>query len=653
MANEIKFVVLGDVKNFEKNIGRLGDKFQTLGKRMTLGITLPVGLAIGKFVSLASAAEETRNKFKQVMGDMTDQADEFTKRVSKGIGRNITDLEDGLASFQAFAKGMGFTSEEAFALSTKLQELSLDFASFNNMSDTEALQRFISAMSGSGEVLDRFGINIKQSNLDLKLQALGLADSTSAATENQKAMARLAIIEESLSAQGAVGDALRTQNSFANVMKRMRSVAKTLGEELGKKLIPIATDLTRSATKLLVSFNKLGDATQRNFLIFISLLAIVGPLAFVIGSLAKAYLAAAAAVAVLNTQLVFLSSVQMLGLNTSVLVLIKNVGFLYPALLIIGTAAAAAFVGWKLGELIRDLPVVSKFLDDIGAKLGELRAQRTLDAGYISEEDFNLQRELEGWQARADARAKDLEDQQIVHEEETILKDEKLIREEEFLAKLRELSLIDLSAMQQDMQLQVNLLESFEKKKTEIIKQEIQRRKALADADKNIQLASLNFVSQMVQAFGKESKAAFYILKAVRVGEILVNSAAAAMSISAVWAWNPPVEAALLTKNNILTALSLATVVGTTIAGFESGAANIPRDQIAQVHAGEMVVTEPIAESIRSGDLSLSGGGGGGGIVFDFSNTTFNGVTESFVQDIFTKASESINNRTLSPLPAV
>lgn len=54
---------------------------------------------------------------------------------------------------------------------------------------------------------------------------------------------------------------------------------------------------------------------------------------------------------------------------------------------------------------------------------------------------------------------------------------------------------------------------------------------------------------------------------------------------------------------------------------YDVGSGNIPNDQIAKVHKGEMIVTKTLADDIRSGKLSLSGGMGapqGNGSIFQY-----------------------------------
>ncbi len=251
-----------DFNNVEKQTKILSKSLDQASVKFTILTAAMVG-AGSLFVKLASDAEETQNKFDAVFGSMSDQAEMFANTLSESVGRNATDLKDGLAAFQGFAKGMGFAEDEAFIFSTKLQELSIDFASFNNLSDGESQQRFISAMSGSAEVMDKFGVNIKAGALDLELQAQGLAKNTAAANEKQKAIARLAIIMRTMTDQGAVGDAIKTSESFANQLKRLTSDMKTLGEEIGRELLPLALDLVKHGVVLIKVFKNLSPETKK------------------------------------------------------------------------------------------------------------------------------------------------------------------------------------------------------------------------------------------------------------------------------------------------------------------------------------------------------------------------------------------------------
>lgn len=252
---ELKATGITDTKRhlagLKGTLASIGSAFGALGKRIA-GAFSPLRLAIGGalggmgikgLLNLASTAEETGNKFRQVFGDQAEAADQFATDLAASLGRSRTEIRDSMSAFQGFFVGMGFGGDEARQMSQQLQSLAMDFASFHNISDAEAMERFISALSGSSEVLDRFGVNIKASALDQELLSMGINKTTAQATEQEKAMARLNVIMRAMGQQGAIGDAMRTSDSFANSMKRMWATLKELGETVGKILMPIFSGL--------------------------------------------------------------------------------------------------------------------------------------------------------------------------------------------------------------------------------------------------------------------------------------------------------------------------------------------------------------------------------------------------------------------------
>ena len=122
------------------------DKVATQARRMLL----IGGGGLAFFVKQAADAEESANRFRQVFGDLADDAEKFSTTTAAAVGRSAIDIRDSLATFQSFFVGMGFGRKEAQGLSERMSTLAIDFASFNNLADSEALERFISALSGSG-----------------------------------------------------------------------------------------------------------------------------------------------------------------------------------------------------------------------------------------------------------------------------------------------------------------------------------------------------------------------------------------------------------------------------------------------------------------------------------------------------------------------
>ena len=215
----------------------------------------------GVLIAAASNAEETANRFRAVFKDTADEAQAFVDNLASDVGRDPFKIQDSLASFQSFNIGLGFSQEKSLEMSQQLQKLSLDFASFNNITDADAQQRFISALSGSSEVLDKYGINIKEAALEQESFRTGLNKSSADLTEQEKTILRLSIIYNSMNSQGAIGDAITTAGSFANQTKRLQANMSLLATEIGTKLLPaIAPFLTILNQLLTVITPRITDA---------------------------------------------------------------------------------------------------------------------------------------------------------------------------------------------------------------------------------------------------------------------------------------------------------------------------------------------------------------------------------------------------------
>jgi hypothetical protein len=243
---ELKSKDAGFVRGMRQAERRL-ESIGAVGRRVgatLIAVAGGVGGAIAALsIKAASDANESMNRFLQVFGSQADQAGAFAEGLAERVGRSAIDIRDSLASLQSFFVGLGFDPEEARKMSQQLSELAIDFASFNNISDEEAVSRFLSALSGSSEVLDKFGINTKQAALQQELLRLGINKAWTEVTESEKAMARLSIIARTMGAQGSIGDAARTSDGFANQLKRLQANLRDVRVEIGNALLPVATAL--------------------------------------------------------------------------------------------------------------------------------------------------------------------------------------------------------------------------------------------------------------------------------------------------------------------------------------------------------------------------------------------------------------------------
>ncbi|WP_437201980.1 hypothetical protein [Planctomicrobium sp. SH664] len=221
-----------NLKAFSLSVGKIGAVFTGVGSILSSAF-VPATKA-------ASDMEEAMAKFRATFGDQSDDTLKWAENFSKTIGRAKIDTVTGLATFQSFFLGLGKGSKEAAELSKMMQSLSVDFAAFHNIADDEAMQRFISAMSGSTEVMDKFGVNLKVGALEPIVKQMFGVDYHDA-TEAQKTMARMAEIRNRMAHQGAIGSAVRESGSYANQIKALGASIKNFWEAVGTAVLPVVT----------------------------------------------------------------------------------------------------------------------------------------------------------------------------------------------------------------------------------------------------------------------------------------------------------------------------------------------------------------------------------------------------------------------------
>ncbi len=187
-------------------------------------------------IGLASDAGEIGSKFDTVFGSAAPRAKAEIDAFGKSVGRGKNELYTMMGTLQDTFVPLGFAREKAADLAIGVTKLATDLASFNNSSDTEAMEALQSALIGNHETVRKYGVIITEATLNQQLMTMGVKGGTEAASEQQKALARLQMIMAGTS--DAQGDATKTAGSFANQSKALWAAVSDLGGEFGNLLLP-------------------------------------------------------------------------------------------------------------------------------------------------------------------------------------------------------------------------------------------------------------------------------------------------------------------------------------------------------------------------------------------------------------------------------
>lgn len=224
-------------------VNQMFNDFKGQAATLALGIAAATGAAALGLIDLAAHAAEAGSKLDAVFGDQAANVRNFADEYAKHVGRSKNEVRGMTTDFAALAKGMGFASVDAAKLGQQLTAAAYDAASFHDKSDEQAFIALRSAISGEAEPLKQFGIVLNDVALNAQLMKMGIMGGSEAASEQQKVLARVAIIQAKLNEQNATGDLARTGESVSNSWKRLKGEALDLGVAIGEQLLPLAKEL--------------------------------------------------------------------------------------------------------------------------------------------------------------------------------------------------------------------------------------------------------------------------------------------------------------------------------------------------------------------------------------------------------------------------
>ena len=160
------------------------------------------------------------------------------------------------ATFGQMASSMGVASETALKLSNALTMIGADLASVKNLKFEDVWQDMASGMVGMSRTLDKYGVNIRNVNMQEKLYELGIDAKIAKLGQQDKALLRTIILLQST--KYAWGDMASTIGQPANQLRLLQANFANLARSIGNLLLPIVS-------KVLPYINALVIAIQRLF----------------------------------------------------------------------------------------------------------------------------------------------------------------------------------------------------------------------------------------------------------------------------------------------------------------------------------------------------------------------------------------------------
>ncbi len=260
-----------------------GSKMQNVGKQMSTRLTLPLVAAGGAAIKFASDFQESMNKVDVAFGNSRNEVKEFAKTTLKEFGIAEGSALDMAALFGDMATSMGLTTSAAAGMSTQLVGLAGDLASFKNIDIEQAQTALAGVFTGETESLKRLGVVMTEVNLKNFAMEQGMNANIKTMSQAEKVALRYEFIMAKTA--NAQGDFSRTSGGAANQMRIFQESLKELAARFGEIILPAFTKLVTFLNGLIQRFGDLSPTVKKAILIFGGVVAALGPVIAIIGSL--------------------------------------------------------------------------------------------------------------------------------------------------------------------------------------------------------------------------------------------------------------------------------------------------------------------------------------------------------------------------------
>lgn len=171
------------------------------------------------------------------------------------LGINPTQVMNYQAMFGQMASSIGITAENSLLLSEALTKIGADLASVKNMEFEEVWRNMASGLAGMSRTLDKYGVNIRNVNLQQKLWDLGINENIANLNQNDKALLRTIILLESTGY--AYGDLAETISQPANQLRLLKANFSNLARTIGNLFLPVVQTVLPYINGLVIALQRL------------------------------------------------------------------------------------------------------------------------------------------------------------------------------------------------------------------------------------------------------------------------------------------------------------------------------------------------------------------------------------------------------------
>jgi hypothetical protein len=202
-----------------------------------IGIAYKLVEFFGKAIKGAKDLAETVDATGRVFGESAPSIIGYADEMAKSYGKVKDEILGTANTFGAFASAAGLSGDKAADFAKTATHLAVELGSLKNLGVAEAADKIRSALAGQTEPLRQYGVIITEEAVKQKALAMGFATASNAISEQAKVAARAILVQEGLAT--ATNNIEETQDSAANVFRKLAGQAQNFATDVGTKLLPV------------------------------------------------------------------------------------------------------------------------------------------------------------------------------------------------------------------------------------------------------------------------------------------------------------------------------------------------------------------------------------------------------------------------------
>ncbi len=192
-----------------------------------------------KAVTMASSMAETQGVFDQAFSGMTETAERWATELGESYHLSELVAKQSLNTFQLVLTGMGVATQKAGEMSNALVRVGADLGAAFDAETADVVRDIRSALSGSTEAMDKYGVVVRSAEIAQKALSMKLADTKAELTQAHKAQATYALILEKSAI--VMGTTAREAKGYAGQLKEAHKNVGNISVAIGQQLMPAFT----------------------------------------------------------------------------------------------------------------------------------------------------------------------------------------------------------------------------------------------------------------------------------------------------------------------------------------------------------------------------------------------------------------------------